>query len=202
MVYVTPSIIYCCQVWQGGNETLLKSIEKVVDDLWKLSPSGPPTDFIGPRVLLIMFDLNYAKKMWDGISAIDFKKIYKTDEDINSRENEEEHLRKRPQSLKSSKLRFSLRTRNYWNLLPKKIRHLRYDFFKKEAKKFVVNNKACFLNFGNKDKTGPRFLPKYVPYLAPAPPRPQATPTNKPPPNKPKHAKTKGKISKFKNNPR
>ena len=58
MVYVMPSIIYCCQVWHGGDETQLKSLEKAVADFWKLSPSGPPEDFIGPRVLLIIFDLN------------------------------------------------------------------------------------------------------------------------------------------------
>ena len=167
MVYIMPSIIYCCQVWHGGEEVMLRLLEKAVEDFWKLSPSGAPADFIGPRVLLIIFDLNYAKKMRDEISVVNFKEIFKLDEDANERENEEDRLRTRAHFIKCSKLRFSNRTRNLWNLLPKEVRDLRYDFFKKEAKKFVVNNRDHFLNLGNKDKTGPKYLPKLVPYVPP-----------------------------------
>ena len=169
-VYVMPSIIYCCQIWHGGDEVMLRSIEKAIEDFWKLSPSGSPKDFIGPRVLLIIFDLNYAKKMWDRSSMIKFEEMYKLDEDENDRPNEENRLRTRAHSLKCSRLRFSIRTRNYWNLLPNGIRELRYDFFKREAKKFVVDNKERFLNFGNKDKTGPKDLPKLIPYVPPKTP--------------------------------
>ena len=139
---------------------MLREIESAIRNFWKLSPTGPPEDFVGPRVLLIIFDLNYAKKMWDGISAVDFNKMYKVDEDENTRENEGSFLRKRPHNLKCSRLRFSMRTRNYWNLLPIEIRQLEYHIFKKEAKKFIVENQARFLNFGDKDKTHPKFLPK------------------------------------------
>ena len=166
-VYVLPSLIYCCQVWHGGDETILREIESAIRNFWKLSPSGPPKDFIGPRILLIIFDLNYAKKMWDGITAIDFNKMYKVDEDENTRENDEEILRKRPHNIKCSRLRFSMRTRNYWNLLPKEIRHLEYHFFKREAKKFVIENQDRFLNFGNKDKTHPKYLDPIKPYVPP-----------------------------------
>ena len=169
-VYVMPSLIYCCQLWHGGDETILREIENAITSFWKLSPSGPPKDFIGPRVLLIIFDLNYAKKMWDGTSAVNFNKMYKVDEDENTRENDDEILRKRPHSLKCSRLRFSMRTRNYWNLLPKEIRHLEYHFFKKEAKKFVINNKERFLNYGDKDKTHPKFFKPIKPYVPPKPP--------------------------------
>ena len=170
-VYVMPSLIYCCQVWHGGDEDMLREIESAIRNFWKLSPTGPPEDFIGPRVLLIIFDLNYAKKMWDGISAVDFNKMYKIDEDENTRENEGNFLRKRPHNIKCSRLRFSMRTRNYWNLLPIEIRQLEYHIFKKEAKKFVVENQKRFLNFGDKDKTHPKFLDKLKPYVPPKPPK-------------------------------
>ena len=101
---------------------------------------------------------------------IKFEEMYKLDEDENDRPNEENRLRTRAHSLKCSRLRFSIRTRNYWNLLPNGIRELRYDFFKREAKKFVVDNKERFLNFGNKDKTGPKDLPKLIPYVPPKTP--------------------------------
>ena len=166
-VYVMPSLIYCCQVWHGGDEDSLRDIESAIRNFWNLSPTGPPKDFIGPRVLLVIFDLNYAKKMWDGTSAVNFNKMYKIEEDENTRENEDGLLRKRPHNLKCSRLRFSMRTRNYWNLLPIEIRKLDYHIFKKEAKKFVVNNQDRFLNFGNKDKTHPKFLPKWKPYIPP-----------------------------------
>ena len=68
---------------------MLRLVEKAIEDFWKLSPSGAPTDFIGPRVLLIIFDLNYSKKMFDEISVVNFREIYKLDEDENDRENEE-----------------------------------------------------------------------------------------------------------------
>ena len=77
-------------------------------------------------------------------------------------------------------MRFSIRTIDFWNLLPKEIRDLRYDFFKKEAKKFVVNNKERFLNLGNKDKTGPKYLPKLIPYVPPKLPTYLKTETTKP----------------------
>ena len=166
-VYVMPSLIYCCQIWHGGDETILRDIEAAIKNFWNLSPTGPPEDFIGPRILLIIFDLNYAKKMWDGTSAVDFNKMYKIEEDENTRENEDEILRKRSHNIKCSRLRFSMRTRNYWNLLPKEIRHLEYHFFKREAKKFVINNQDRFLNYGNKDKTHPKYLDPIVPYVPP-----------------------------------
>ena len=169
-VYVMPSLIYCCQIWHGGDETILREIESAIRNFWKLSPTGPPEDFVGPRVLLIIFDLNYAKKMWDGTTAVDFNKMYKIEEDENTRENEDEILRKRSHNIKCSRLRFSMRTRNYWNLLPKEIRHLEYHFFKREAKKFVINNQERFLNYGNKDKTHPKYLDPIKPYVPPKPP--------------------------------
>ena len=189
-VYVLPSLIYCCQIWHGGDEDMLREIESAIRNFWKLCPGGPPEDFVWPRVLLIIFDLNYAKKMWDGISAIDFNKMYKIDEDENTRENKDGLLRKRSHNIKCSRLRFSMRTRNYWNLLPIEIRKLDYHFFKKEAKKFVIENQARFLNFGDKDKTHPKFLPKWKPYVPPNPPK-----TMKPPDQvKPKgKEKTKSK---------
>ena len=88
-------------------------------------------------------------------------------DEIKYRENDEEILRKRPHNIKCSRLRFSMRTRNYWNLLPKEIRHLEYHFFKREAKKFVVENQDRFLNFGNKDKTHPKYLDPIKPYVPP-----------------------------------
>ena len=158
---------------------MLREIESAIRNFWKLSPTGPPEDFVGPRVLLIIFDLNYAKKMWDGISAVDFNKMYKVEEDANTRENEENFLRKRPHNLKCSRLRFSMRTRNYWNLLPIEIRQLEYHIFKKEAKKFIVENQERFLNFGDKDKTHPKFLPKWKPYVPPKPPKKAEVPTQR-----------------------
>ena len=160
-----PSLIYCCQIWHGGDETILREIESAIRNFWKLSPTGPPDDFVGPRILLIIFDLNYAKKMWDGTSAVDFNKMYKIEEDENTRENGDEILRKRSHNIKCSRLRFSMRTRNYWNLLPKEIRHLEYHFFKREAKKFVINNQERFLNYGNKDKIHPKYLDPIKPYM-------------------------------------
>ena len=52
-------------------------------------------------------------------------------------------------------------------MIPIEIKHLKYSIFKKEAKQYIVDNKARFLNIGNKDKIGPRDLPKLVPYIHP-----------------------------------
>ena len=83
-----------------------------------------------------------------------------------------------------------MRTRNYWNLLPIEIRKLDYHFFKKEAKKFVIENQARFLNFGDKDKTHPKFLPKWKPYVPPNPPKTMKMPNQEKPKGK---EKTKSK---------
>jgi len=47
---------------------------------------------------------------------------------------------------------------------------LEYHFFKREAKKFVINNQERFLNYGNKDKTHPKYLDPIKPYVPPKPP--------------------------------
>ena len=198
-VYVMPSLIYCCQIWHGGDETILREIEAAIRNFWSLSPTGPPKDFVGPRILLIIFDLNYAKKMWDGTSAVNFNKMYKTEEDENTRENDDETLRKRPHNIKCSRLRFSMRTRNYWNLLPKEIRHLEYHFFKREAKKFVVNNQDRFLNFGNKDKTHPKFLDPIKPYVPPKISTKAAKPTQDKSTTKAKEKSRGGAVIKLEN---
>ena len=45
---------------------------------WRLSKSGPPKDHITPRLLLLIFDLNYVKKIWDGNHVLKFDDIFQT----------------------------------------------------------------------------------------------------------------------------
>jgi hypothetical protein len=151
-VYVTPVLIYCSQVWNPGNEAQLKDIEKAVEIFWRLSKKGPPKDHISPRLHLLILDLNYVKKLWDGKSVINFDEMFKTPVMSNSRPNDEEHLGLVFKKLNISRRKFSYRTRAYWNLLPKDIRYLTYSGFKTKAKEYVLKNSRKFLNLGNKDK--------------------------------------------------
>ena len=167
-VYIMPNLIYCCQVWQSGDETQLQPIVNAISKFWKLSPAGkPPKDFIEPRILFILFDLNYVKKMKDGRSPLDFDEIFKISTTGNTRENLEEKLAAPTFRLEISRYKFSNRVRPYWNSLPKDIRHLSYNSFKKEAKTYVLNNSERFLNFGNRNRARPRDLPEIVPYIPP-----------------------------------
>jgi hypothetical protein len=151
-VYVTPALIYCSQVWNPGNEAQLKDIEKAVEIFWRLSKKGPPKDHISPRLHLLILDLNYVKKLWDGKSVINFDEMFQTPVMSNSRPNDEEHLGAVFKKLNISRRKFSFRTRAYWNLLPKDIRYLTYSGFKTKAKEYVLKNSRKFLNLGNKDK--------------------------------------------------
>ena len=84
--FVMPNLIYCCQLWNGGEEKQLEKIENAIKKYWKLSPTGrPPDEIIPVRVLFILFDLNYTKKMKEGLTPLNFKEIFKITE--NSREN-------------------------------------------------------------------------------------------------------------------
>ena len=90
--------------------------------------------------------------MWDRRSALNFDEMYETPVSNKMRSNDEELLPAQTHKLKLARLRFSYRTRPYWNLVTKEIRHLKYGSFKREAKKFVIANAMRFLNLGNKDK--------------------------------------------------
>jgi hypothetical protein len=151
-VYVMPAIVYCSQVWHSGDEIQLKSIERAVELYWRLSPTGgPPENFIGPRLQLIILDLNFVKKLYDRKSVLGFDEIYKTPVSNNYRPNEDEIIGIQRHRLKLARYRFSYRTKNYWNLLPIEIRHMSYGRFKSEVVKFVTENGQAFLNFGDKN---------------------------------------------------
>jgi hypothetical protein len=151
-VYVMPALTYCSQVWNPGNEVQLRDVEKAVEVFWRLSKNGPPEDHIPPRLLLIIFDLNYVKKLKDGNHVLDFDSIFKTEKYKVDRVDEEDKLPIIRKKLNVSRAKFSFRTRAYWNLLPKDIRTLTYSGFKNKAKEFVMKNSRIFLNVGNKDK--------------------------------------------------
>lgn len=168
-IYVMPALIYCCQVWQSGDEAQLNPIEKAVSKFWELSPTGkPPADFIEPRILFILFDLNYTKKMKIGKSPLDFNEIFKTSKATGLGKNADDRIAAPSFRLEISRNIFSRRAGRYWNLIPKEIRDLEYGPFKKEAKSYVLNNSERFLNLGNKNKTRVKDLPEIVPY-EPAP---------------------------------
>jgi hypothetical protein len=151
-VYVMPILVYCSQVWHTGDEVHLRSIERAVELFWRLSPTGgPPANFIRPRLQLIIFDLNYVKKLYDGKTVLNFNEIFKTQVSNNSRPNEEETIGIQRHRLKLARYRFSHRTKNYWNLLPIETRHMSYASFKNEVVKFVTENAQAFLNFGDKN---------------------------------------------------
>jgi hypothetical protein len=151
-VYVMPILVYCSQVWHSGDEIHLKSIERAVELYWRLSPTGgPPKNFIRPRLQLIILDLNYVKKLYDGKSILSFNEIFKTPVSNNYRPNEEETIGIQRHRLKLARYRFSHRTKNYWNLLPIEIRQMSYGRFKAEVVKFVTDNGQAFLNFGDKN---------------------------------------------------
>ena len=151
-VYVMPILVYCSQVWHTGDEVHLKSIERAVELFWRLSPTGgPPANFIRPRLQLIIFDLNYVKKLYDGKTVLNFNEIFKTQVSNNSRPNDEEKIGTQRHRLKLARYRFSHRTKNYWNLLPIETRHMSYARFKNEVVKFVTENAQAFLNFGDKN---------------------------------------------------
>jgi hypothetical protein len=111
--FVMPNLIYCCQVWQGGDEAQLQSIERAVTKFWELSPTKkPPKSVVEPRILFILFDLNYVKKMKDGKSPLDFDEMFKTSTVKNLRENVDERLAAPSFRLEVSRHKFSNRTRS------------------------------------------------------------------------------------------
>ena len=161
--FVMPNLIYCCQLWSGGEEKQLEKIENAIQKFWKLSPTGrPPEEFIPVRILFILFDLNYTKKMKEGLTPLNFNEIFKIRENI--RENANGRLPVPFSRLDISKTVFSTRARNYWNLLPKEIMDLNYPCFKKEAKKYVISNQKWFLNLGDRNGAGAKDLPPIKPY--------------------------------------
>ena len=151
-VYVIPALIYCSQIWNPASEVLLRDVEKAVNTFWKLSKMGPPKDHIPPRLLLIILDLNYVKKLKDGNHVLDFDKIFETVKYKTERDDVEDKLPIIRKDLEVSRLNFSYRTRQYWNKLPKQTRDMTYSGFKTSTKDFVMNNAREFLNVGNKDK--------------------------------------------------
>ena len=166
--FVMPHLIYCCQLWCGGEEKQLEKIERALDSFWKLGPTGRPPESVVPvRLLFIIFDLNYTKKMRDGLSPLNFEEIFKIPASFKGDYNKK--LPVPHYKLTSiSKTKFSTRARKYWNFLPKEIKDLSYPNFKKEAKLYVLSNADWFLNFGNKNGAGAKDLPKlklYVPKI-------------------------------------
>ena len=158
-----PNLIYCCQLWNGGEEIHLQKIERALENYWRLGQTGRPPEHITPvRVLFILFDLNYAKKMQDGLNPLNFDEIFKIP--ANARENIQGRLPVPYFRLEISRSKFSNRTRAYLNLLPKEIKDLNYSCFRREAKKYVLDNSAWFLNLGNKNGAGAKDLPPIVPY--------------------------------------
>ena len=163
-VYIIPALIYCSQIWNPATETSLRDIERAVNSFWKLSKSGPPKDHIPPRLLLIILDLNYVKKLKDGSHVLEFDKIFETSKYKTEREDVEDKLPMIRKDLEVSRLTFSYRTRKYWNKLPKQIRDMTYTGFKTSAKDFVMNNAREFLNEGNKDKEVKHKIHESIPY--------------------------------------
>ena len=151
-VYVLPALTYCCQVWNPADEIQLREVEKAVNDFWKLSKKGPPKDHIPPRLLLIILDLNYVKKLKEGNHVLDFDAVFETEKYKIERKDLNDKLPIIRKDLQVSRTKFSYRTRPYWNKLPKQIREMTYSGFKTKAKEFVMDNAREFLNMGNKDK--------------------------------------------------
>ena len=151
-VYIIPNLIYCSQLWNPANEAQLREIENAVERFWRLSKNGPPKDHIKPRLLLLMIDLNYVKIIWDGNHVLDFDEIFETEKHRPDRVDTDDKLPMINKRLNVSKKMFSYRTRTYWNLIPKSIRHMTYSGFKTKAKEFILENSRLFLNQGNKDK--------------------------------------------------
>ena len=161
--FVMPNLIYCCQLWSGGEEKQLEKIENALIKYWKLGLTGRPPDGIIPvRILFILFDLNYTKKMKEGLTSLNFKEIFKVTE--NSRENVNGRLPVPSIRLEISRTKFSTRARNYWNLLPKEIMELNYQCFKREAKIYVLANQKWFLNIGDRNGASAKDLPPIKPY--------------------------------------
>ena len=154
-VYVLPALTYCSQVWHPGNEAQLRDVEKAVKSFWRLSKYGPPQDHIPPRLLLIILDLNYVKKLKDGNHVLDFDEIFETEKYRTDRIDEEDKLPTIRKNLNVSRTKFSYRARAYWNLIPKDIRSLTYSGFKSRARAYVMDHAREFLNIGNKDKEIP-----------------------------------------------
>jgi hypothetical protein len=151
-VYILPALTYCCQVWNPADEIQLREVEKAVNDFWKLSKKGPPKDHIPPRLLLIILDLNYVKKLKEGNHVLDFDAVFETEKYKIEREDLNDKLPIIRKNLQVSRTKFSYRTRPYWNKLPKQIREMTYSGFKTKAREFVMDNAREFLNMGNKDK--------------------------------------------------
>ena len=130
----------------------------------KLGPDGTPPDHIIPvRLLFILFDLNYTKKMKEGLSPLNFREIFKIPPGFNGDLNDK--LPVPFYRLEISRTKFSTRARKFWNFLPKEIKELNYYQFKKEAKNYVLANADWFLNFGNRNGAGAKDLPKIKPFV-------------------------------------
>ena len=155
-IYIQSRIDYCCQIYHSGVEHLVRPIEKVVKNYWKLNQSRePPEIFSWPRLKLILTDLVLVHKIYHGKSVMNFEIVFKTHDFSSvvqwfSRQGEKNLLPYPKWKLQIARNRFSFRTRVYWNFLPAHIREMKAKRFKNEAKKHIMENQQSYLNFGLK----------------------------------------------------
>ena len=162
--YMQPSIDYVSSVYHPGTESLLKPITKAADSFWKLCTSDTLHEsyfarigFLEPRLRLIMNDLVFIHNMIHGRSVLDFETMFKLPSPMSPQAIKDgarfrnKKLRIPKFRLKLSRLRFSFRSRAYWNLVPREIQKMKAGGYKKHVKKFIIENKRIFLNLGLKD---------------------------------------------------
>ena len=156
--YMQPSIDYVSCVYNPGTESLLKSITNAANSFWKLCTSkNPPEKYMKPRLRLIMNDLVFIHNMVHGKSVLDFETMFKLPSPVSPQAIQDgarfrnKKLNIPKYRLKLARLRFSFRSRLYWNLLPKVIQKMKAGRFKIEMKKFLLKNEQTFLNLGIKD---------------------------------------------------
>ena len=162
--YMQPNIDYVSSVYHPGTESLLRPITNAANSFWKLCSNDNLHEkyfamigFMEPRLRLIMNDLVFIHNMIHGNSVLDFETMFKLPSPMSPQAIKDgarfrnKKIRIPLYRLKLTRLRFSFRSRYYWNLVPKNIQQMKAGGFKTNVKKFLLENKRTFLNLGLKD---------------------------------------------------
>ena len=148
--YIFPTYSYCSIVWNPMAEKYLKGIDKAVESFWKLNrkkgpDGGQPTDFLCPSLHLILIDLVFVHKLYNGESSIDFESLFQIC-DTNTRQGTFQKLVTPKWDLAFSKYKLSYRAVRSFNLLPLEARNMTKGQFKNFAKAHILKNENVYRN--------------------------------------------------------
>ena len=78
-IYIQSKIDYRSSVYNPGLELLIKAINKIVDNYWKLGPTKvPPKDIMSPQLRMIENDLKIVHEIYKDEYPLIYNEIFQT----------------------------------------------------------------------------------------------------------------------------